>query len=357
MVSWPAANRLEAIFITSSTGGSGAVGEGGRGQPGHHVVAGLAPPVLDVAGELGVEVLERAVGHLQVVGVHELLEELRVVLLGHTEQVGDDQHGVGLGVLADELALAAGLEPVDLAVGQPPQGGLVLLQALRRDQPHQEPPLGGVLGGVEGGELVAEREAVAVGLDDLGDVIALERHGELGEGPDGRIAVRERGLVVVDLDRLVVARHHVDVVVRLFGHRAPVTQVLEVGVRVLDEILGQEEVDGIELLVAQWCSMVLEGGCPDRMGSKVGSHASAPRRPGYVRSPRRVPPERRGHRGRRHRRPEPQASRKEPGYEPGTVGEGRRRHGGCERYRSRHRRAVRAVGRRGRRRRRGCGGG
>ena len=29
--------------------GQGAVGEGGRGQPGHHIVAGLAPPVLDVA--------------------------------------------------------------------------------------------------------------------------------------------------------------------------------------------------------------------------------------------------------------------------------------------------------------------
>ena len=99
-------------------------------------------------------------GHLQVVaGVHELLEELRVVLLGHAEQVGDHQHGVGLGVLADELALAPGVEPVDLVVGQPPQGRLVLLEALRGDQPHQEPALGGVLGGVEGGELVAEGKA------------------------------------------------------------------------------------------------------------------------------------------------------------------------------------------------------
>ena len=99
--------------------GERAVGEGGRGQSGHHIVTGLTPPVLDVAGEPGVEVLERAVGHLDGAGVHELLEELRMVLLGHAEEVGDDQHGVGLGVLADELALPPGVEPVDLVVGQP----------------------------------------------------------------------------------------------------------------------------------------------------------------------------------------------------------------------------------------------
>ncbi len=203
--------------------------------------------------------------------MHELLEELRVVLLGHAREVGDDQHGVGLGVLTDELALAPGVEPVDLVVGQPPQGRLVLLEPLRRDQPHQEAPLGGVLGGVEGGELVAEGEAVPVGLDDLGDVVALKRDGELGEGPDGRVAVREGGLVVVDLDRFVVARHHVDVVVWLLDDGALSTEVLEVGVRILDEVLGAEEVDGIELLVAHWCSRVVKGGCPDRMGTKAAS--------------------------------------------------------------------------------------
>ena len=144
-----------------------------------------------------------------------LLEELRVVLLGHAEQIGDDQHGVGLGVLADELALAPVVEAVDLVVGQPPQGRLVLLQALGGDQPHQEPSLGGVLGGVEGGELVAEGKLVPVGLDDLGDVVALQRNGELGEGPDGRDAGREGGLVVVDVDGLVVPGHHEDVVERL----------------------------------------------------------------------------------------------------------------------------------------------
>ncbi len=193
-----------------------------------------------------------------------------VVLFGHAEEVGDDQHGVGLGVLAHELALPPGVEPVDPVVGQSPQGLLVLLEALRGDQPHEQTALGRVLGRIERRKLIAEGEVVAVGLDDLGDVVALEWDGELGEGPDGRIAVRERDLVVIDLHGLVVAGHHVDVVVRLLHDRALSAQVLEVGVGVVDEVPGKEEVDGLELLVAHWCSRVGEGGRPDRMGTTVG---------------------------------------------------------------------------------------
>ena len=113
----------------------------------------------------------------------------------------------------DELALAPGVELVDLAIGQPVQELLVLLESLRGDEPHQETPVRRVLGRIERGDLVAEREVVTVGLDDLGDIVALEWDREPGEGADGGVAVGERGLVVVDGDRLVVARHHVDVMV------------------------------------------------------------------------------------------------------------------------------------------------
>ena len=140
--------------------------------------------------------------------------------------------------------------------------------------------MGGVLGRVEGRELVAEGQVVAVGLDDLGDVVAFEGHGELGEGTDGRVAVREGGLVVVDLDGFVVAGDHVDIVMGLFEDGALAAQVREVGVGIVDEVLGKEEVDGIELLVAHWCSMVGKGGCPVGLVRVVdiasGSGASMP---------------------------------------------------------------------------------
>ena len=41
-----------------------------------------------------------------------------MVLLGHAEQVGDDEHGERLGVGADELAVAVGDELVELLVGE-----------------------------------------------------------------------------------------------------------------------------------------------------------------------------------------------------------------------------------------------
>ena len=248
-----------------------AVGKGGGGQPGHDVVAWLAPAVFDVGGELRVQVLERAVGHLERVVVRQLLKELLMILVGHAKEVGDNEHGVGLGVLADELTCASVVEPVDLVVGQLQKGRLVFLQALGCDQPHQEAPLGRVFGRVERGQLVAEGKLVPVGLDDLGDIVSFERDGELGEGPDRRNAGREGRLVVVDGDRLVVAGHHVDVVERLLGDRASCTQVVEVGVGVLEEVLGAEEIDRIEcLVVAHWCSISVKGRYTVRTDTKNG---------------------------------------------------------------------------------------
>ena len=61
---------------------------------------------------------------------------------------------------------AAGDELVDLAVGEPPHERLVLLEPLRRDQPHQQRAVVGVLRRVERRELVAHRQLVAVLLDE-----------------------------------------------------------------------------------------------------------------------------------------------------------------------------------------------
>ena len=80
------------------------------------------------------------------------------------------------------------MELIDLDVSQALQRRFVLLQALRGDQPHEEPALSRVLGGIERGQLVAEGKVVAVGLDDLGDIFAVEGYGERGEWTDGRVA-------------------------------------------------------------------------------------------------------------------------------------------------------------------------
>ena len=54
-----------------------------------------------------------------------------MVFLRHAEQVGDDEHGEGLRVGADELAAAVGEELVELLVGEAPHERLVVLEPLR----------------------------------------------------------------------------------------------------------------------------------------------------------------------------------------------------------------------------------
>ena len=68
----------------------------------------------------------------------EELAEALVILFGHAEQVGDHEHGERLCVRADELAPAVGGELAELPVGEAPHELLVVLEALRRDEPHQE---------------------------------------------------------------------------------------------------------------------------------------------------------------------------------------------------------------------------
>ena len=117
-----------------------AVGERRGGQRREHVVARLAPAVLDVAAEAVVEPLQRAVRHRCPSCCRRrccrgrranAVAELVVLVLRDTQEVGDDEQGERVGVVADELALAARDELVDLAVGEPPHELLVLLQPLR----------------------------------------------------------------------------------------------------------------------------------------------------------------------------------------------------------------------------------
>ena len=126
----------------------------------------------------------------------QLVAEPLVVLLGHAEQVGDDVESERSGEVADELALAALDELVDLAVGVPPHEVFVLAQPLRRDQPHQQPAVRLVPGVVHDGDLVAEGQLVTVLFDEVADVVALERHGEARERPGDGVARRE-GVVFV----------------------------------------------------------------------------------------------------------------------------------------------------------------
>ena len=75
-------------------------------------------------------------------------------------------------------------ELVDLAVGQPPHELLVLLQPLRRELAHDQVPVVAVCGRVHGGDLVAERQLVAVLLDQLAHVVRpASGTGKPGNGP------------------------------------------------------------------------------------------------------------------------------------------------------------------------------
>jgi hypothetical protein len=83
--------------------------------------------------------------------------------------------------LGDELAPAVVDELVELPLGESPHEVLVLTQALRCDEPHQQAALIGVLGRVHARQLVTERKDVAVLLDQLADVVTFERHRKAGK--------------------------------------------------------------------------------------------------------------------------------------------------------------------------------
>ena len=174
VVSCPAVKRLAAIERDVVDVGQGAVGERGRRDAAHHVGASrrARAAFLDVLRELPVEELQRLVLHrLAAADAHrvrgQLFSQQRVVGLRHAEQVGNDEQRERLGELADELARSVGEDLVDLAVGQPPHEVLVLLQPLGSDQAHEQPAVRGVQRRIERRQLVAERQLVAVRVDDV----------------------------------------------------------------------------------------------------------------------------------------------------------------------------------------------
>ena len=171
------------------------------------------------------------------------LEELVTVFFGHAKKVGDHPQRERTRESLDELALTRSEEVVEDVVGELPHRVLVLLEALRRDQPHQQRTVIGVGRRVEGRQLVAERNLVAVLLDQFGDVVTLERDRKPRERAGHRDAGRERLGVVVDVDGLLPAGHHRDAVVVLPLHRALIAKCLVDRVRVVDQPTIPEIID------------------------------------------------------------------------------------------------------------------
>ena len=177
--------------------------------------------------------------------VTDALDELVAIFHGDAQQVGDDQQREGAGEALDPVTLAGRQELVEHLVGEHPHGVLVLLEALGGDQPHQQGAVVGVGRRVEGGQLVAERQLVAMLLDQLGDVRVpqtFEGYRKAGERAGHRNARRPCLGVVEHGAGLVPAGHHGHAVVVLPRDGALLAQCLVVGVRVLDEPLIAEEI-------------------------------------------------------------------------------------------------------------------
>ena len=177
--------------------------------------------------------------------IADALDELVAVLERHAQQVGDHQQRERAGEALDELAVPRRQELVERLVGERPHGVLVLLEALRGDQPHQQGAVVGVGRRIERGQLVAEWQLVAVLLDQLGDVTVsptFEAYRKAGERSGHRGARRPRLGVVQHGAGFLPAGHHRDVVVLFLGHRALLPQRLVVRVGIRDELAAAEEV-------------------------------------------------------------------------------------------------------------------
>jgi hypothetical protein len=177
----------------------------------------------------------------------ELFAEGRAVVFGYPEQIGDDQQRERAGELGDELALAVVDQLTELAIGESPHEVLVLTQALRRDETHEEASVLGVLGRVHARKLVAEGQFVAVLLDQVADVVPFERDRKTGERPCCLGGRREPRGVGIDGPALIEPGHHHHVVMGLVPHRALRPQPVEIGVRVAVERPVGEEVDRVEV--------------------------------------------------------------------------------------------------------------
>ena len=166
-----------------------------------------------------------------------------MVLLGHAEQIGDDQGGEWLGIFGDEFALAGAEELIELAIGEAPHELLVVLQSARCQQPTQHRSGLGVVRWIHRDHVLVHRELTAVLVDQWADVVALGREGQRREWAAERDDVGERAGVLIDLGGFVVAGDSDDPVMRQPQHRVLSPQVVEVGVWIGHQRPIGEEVD------------------------------------------------------------------------------------------------------------------
>src|SRR5262249_22629829 len=79
--------------------------------------------------------------------------------------------------------------------------------------------------------------------------VSLQRNGAARHRPSGRHAGGKAIRIVIDLEGLVVARHHDDALMRLTQYRRLLSQVIKVGVRIVHEPVAAEEIVLFKLLL------------------------------------------------------------------------------------------------------------
>jgi hypothetical protein len=210
------------------------------------IAARRGATLLDVTGEVGVQVHEHPVAALAALGnstgeAPHPAAERRVVLARNAEQVGDHQQREGVRVGPAELDLAAVDELVDQLLGEARHELLVVLEAVRREELVEQRPVPGVLGRIEGDEHVAERDFVAAIFDDILDGLSRARVRQLRERAERRDHRRIGIVIGVHREDLLDAGDQEDAVMGLAHHRTELAKSRVVGIRIPDDLgIGEE---------------------------------------------------------------------------------------------------------------------